>query len=876
MDISLFLERIEAIPLSSERQEFIDSVKRIEKEAYTFLTTQNNRKWIPGRGLEISEAITLIRDKVLIRIAEYCGDMPEGLSIVAVGGYGRMELSPHSDVDILILHKENTKFSIFINVFFYLLWDIGYHLGNSVRTIQNVVEHCEEDITLLTALFNCRLLAGDAELLEKMKHALQKVLDGMRDKYIRSKLKEIQAIYRQTGDMVLLKEPNLKETAGGLRSIHLASWINYAINGNTRIYGLKDVMDPDYYRRLFNSYDFILFIRNMLHFKNGRKEDTFLIDYHLEIANYLGFKGTDFDKVTRMMKRYYEKAMSAFLLSAYAIDRLFVQLFKRRMKKLAEPYMTLEGELFVRDDVPISPLTAFDAVLFFTKKKYNISYNLLRYLNASAQLINPKDNGNRDIFRAFRTLLSQPNAFLGLNTMKISDLLYKYLKPMEKIRHYILYNPFHKFTVDEHSLEAVKALEMLGDPSAYSELQKDRMRELFELYKKYGENLWVLKLALLLHDTGKPYPGEHSKNGVEITRELLAQYPINTRYVELILFLIENHLLFSHITRRHNIQDISVILDFSTRFILTPFPQEYLDFLFLLTYADIYATNPFHFNGYVYTLMAQVYKKTSMILSGKIGKDYALKQFEQRRAKVIALAKTDEIGEFIETLGQNYASLFEEEEIVADYKLIREMQPGETKVAVRDFNEFMMVKIFAPDRLGLFANLSGILALNGANIAKANIFTYRSTAFDVFYVTDVFGSQLATPSMQSELTQWIERVKETVQKHISDDAGLAERIENFKRKIDPLPSFFKSESKATCIELSNGDYRISVSGPDRPALLYEICTYFAQNRIAIRNAYIDTIGWLIRDEFIVNTDRHLSENDRAEISERIVAILEKR
>jgi [protein-PII] uridylyltransferase len=858
---------------SRDRAEFIKALKENDAKALDILKSAVYRKWQSGSGAHVSSELTRLRDKVLLRVMDFVGAIPDGIDIVAVGGYGRGEMSPFSDIDILILHNEGNLPEEYINQFLYILWDIGYKLGNSVRTIRNVVSHSREDITLLTSLFESRLLAGDGKLLAEMYRAITNILNGFREEYFRTKIEDIYSIYGKVGNSVLLKEPNLKENAGGLRSVHYAAWINFAVNSAPGMEGLRKRLDSADFEQLSQSYDFILHIRNMLHFINNRKEDTLIIDYHTAVANNLGYAGGELDKVTVFMRDYYDRSMKLFLLSWNVIDTLYAEFYKKKIKPIDAKYYLIQRELFIGNGVDPSPEEAFEAVFLCASKKYRPSYNLISFIRNAGNLISPEHRQSKLLFYRFVDILGLDNSSDALNLMKTSDFLYKYIPQFEKIRHYIIYNPFHKYTVDEHSIEGIRMLEELSERK-FNDFDKGKVRELVPLAVKKRESMWILKIALLLHDIGKAYPGDHCKNGVEVADIVFREMPLAHRYQEIVAFLIENHLVLSNVSRRADVYNLKTILDFSQRFNLSKYPVEYLEYLYLLTYADIVATNPTNYTGYSATLLYHIFDKSRMVLSGEINEE----QWDiMIRAKRVNIAKEFPDGraeKILATLGEEYMNRHTEEEITEDMRTVLSLGDGETRVSVRKYNEHMLVKIFSPDRLGLFGRLAGILLLNGASIVKANIYTYDKFALDFFYVTEIFGANLSLEEMRNELDHWIDRLNASIADYLSDPDKLDTRIVGLKGKIKGVPAVFKRKAEVAISEKRKGHYLISVSGSDRPALLYDLCRYMATNGISITNALVDTIGWHIRDEFTVAAEGLTDEEVTARHEKRMREIVE--
>ncbi len=875
LDISAFQDSLDKLGTDMDKKDLIRNLKEMEKSALEQIRTDNLAPWTKRKGRDISHLLSAVKDAVILKVIEFVGGVPQGISVLAVGGYGRDEMSPYSDIDILVIHEPRVDPKKFANALFYILWDLDYKLGNSVRTVKNIIEHSKEDITLLTALFETRLLAGTEKLRNEMYKDLYKALNSRKESYIREKLVEFHEISKKTAYAVLLKEPNLKENPGGLRSVHLSRWAYFAFFGEGGMEPLKKLLPSILYKKLATAYDYILYIRNMLHFIHRRKEDTLFIDYHQEVASHLGLKGDDYQKVMRMMHKIYNKAMDIFLISSHALDLIYFNQKKGFKKKLTEHTYLQDNELFVQQDKPLSIMEALDLIQLCTENQYLYSYTLIDYLRRCANIIKPEDRKSREIFNRFLDIISLPNGYEALNLMKLSNFLYKYIKYFGRIRHFIIYNPFHKFTVDEHSLEAIWALERLTTHD-YNSFDREKVRDLIPLAEKHKEALWIVKLALLFHDIGKAWPGEHTRNGVEIADLIFEDFPVSFRYRSLIKFLIKNHLLLTHITRRSDIQSQEVILDLVEKFTVTPYPQEYLDYLYLLTYSDVLATNPTNYTGYVAALLRQLYNRTREVLSNREAlisdKDYMEKIISEAKN----LSQTDGIEDFIQSLGIRYASVNTAEEIIKDYLQIQKCRQGNVSISVSNFNEVLQVKIFSPDRLGLFAQLAGILLINGANIIRANIYTYQDSAFDVFFINDIFGANLTRENMQAELDSWVNRVQESVLKFLEDDPLLKERVKSLRDRVKPLPDIFLTEGAVNITHREGHEYLLGVSGSDRPGLLFDVCRYLSTHAMTIRSAIIDTIGWHIKDVFVVDTGRSLSEQDWEEHRNELLKLLNQK
>jgi [protein-PII] uridylyltransferase len=841
LNIESFLKELEKMSLTLPRNEFIPNIKKLEAEVMETLKKETLGQWSPGKGLSISKLLSDWRDEVIQKVIAYLGGIKKELSICAVGGYGRAELSPFSDMDILVIQKKNKENTGFIEEFIRILWDIGYKLGNSVRTLEQIEKDSAEDLFFLTSLFEIRLIAGDTELFQHIGASIKKSLLKTKKSCLQTMIRETHFILRENADEILSKEPNLKSSAGGLRSVHMMEWINYAFYSQSGLKGLKTFFSPIEYKRLYYNYDFILFIRNMQHFTHGRKEDTFYIDQQMMASSYLCLNGPDQEtKMRKLMKKYYEKATEILISLIFVMDH-FGSLFLKKKKKVLvkNKFYLLGNQLFIQDNLEISVTNAFEAILLCAEKNYSYSYNLISYLKKSAGKTKTLIY-SYEIAVYLQKILSLPRSYYALNIMKISGLIYAYLTPLKPIKHYIIYNSFHQFTVDQHSIEAVKAIDDLFTIKIKNDASSDRAKFLLpmKIADLYSTHIWVVKLALLFHDAGKYYEGDHAKNGVEIAENFLKNYPIDFLFKKLILFLIEKHLLLSHIIRRSDIEDHHIMRDLAEELINSPFPREYMDLLFLITYADIYATNSKNYSGYLAELLNQVYMRASAL----IGQDEKIIPLKQEKDKNLN-------------------------------KLKKEILEKGFQIEVSLFNEYLKAKISAPDQKGLFSIFCGVLLINGADIVRARIETFEGTAIDEFIITGIFGEDFSKHRMRDELLLWEKDLIKSLPYYLENPKKLDEKIQELKISIKKTNDAFKRQTVVEYKQLPDNRSTFEISCTDRPALLYNIAHYFAQNGLSIQKAVIDTAGWYVHDLFEVKDS--LSSKELNLFLEDLKSLIEK-
>jgi [protein-PII] uridylyltransferase len=865
MELSGYLAEIDSLKPGIDRTALLSAIRDIEGRFYADLRDGIASRYRRGAGVEVSRQLCEFKDAVVLKAVEWCGGIPEGISVVAVGGYGRGELCPYSDLDILVLHTEKARLEEFVHGFLYVLWDLNYNLGSSTRTIQNLIEHSREDVTFLTAVFEARYLAGDRDLYLRIETALQKVLAKTRLDFLRARIEDVHAMLRDSGIAVLMKEPSVKDNAGGLRSIHTMEWLNYAFRLKSGMRGLESLLGKNRYRRLYWANDFLLFIRNLLHFRAGRKEDHLYIDSQLAVSDAFGFHGTEERRMARLMRHFFDRSLEVLLLLLSVKEDFQMRFLKGvtdrarwERKNPQKDWLSVDGWLYVKEKTPRSVNGALALVLECARENLRASHSLIRYLQECIRFVNEDERTSQENFGLFRQILELENSYDALSTMKLSGFLYRYIPLFGKIRHRILYNPFHQYTVDQHSIEGVHALEKLFR-NEFSSFERSKYLPFQEVADKYRDSLWILKLALLLHDTGKIYEGDHSKNGVELASRYLAGMPFYSTYKQVVLFLIRDHLMLSNLVRRTDISSMQVLQELRSELFLSPFPGEYMDFLFLMTYADVSATNPKHFTSYLSNMLSQVYRNVSALLMRELDENHMENLVESAAERIAAAENEPEARDFIRSMGAHYVLSSDDDTMVGDFRLVRSLGTEELRVQMQTFNDHFLVRIFIRDRTGLFSVLAGALALNGADVVRANIHTWKGIAMDAFTIGKIFGGEFTELGMKEELRLWGEDLEKLLRQFLDKPDALSERIAGLKQRSMPIPPAFLREGKADILKGEGFLYTIEISGTDRPALLYDVTRFLSARGFGIRDAIIDTTGWYIRDTFVTERADHPEE-----------------
>ncbi|MGR9115030.1 MAG: [protein-PII] uridylyltransferase [Gammaproteobacteria bacterium] len=545
----------------------------------------------------------------------FLGESGQNMSLIAVGGYGRKELFPHSDIDIVILLESaaQPKLQPALSGFCNFLWDIGLKPGLSVRTIDECIQAAADDQTVMTSLLETRLICGEARLFGQI---LESITNGQiwpSDQFFMAKMQEQAQRYFKYHDTAYNLEPNIKEGPGGLRDMQIIAWVfKRHYNSST----LKELIKYDFlpeseYDELIRARDTLWGIRYALHLLTGRNEDRLLFDFQRELAEQFGFKSPDINQgVEQFMQHYYKT-----VVGLERLNEMLLQLFHERFiagetkrqqiftkdSKLTviNGYLEAEDETFFRRN-PLALLEIF-LILQQNPSLKGIRAQTIRLIRKNLHLIDDDFRKNKNANHLFIEILRQPQGITHeLRRMNRYGVLPAYLPPFAHIVARMQYDLFHIYTVDEHTLFVIRNLRRFSLEKHINELPF--CNDIFLQIPKPE----LLYIAALFHDIAKGKGGDHSIVGEEITQKFCNQHDLSKHDTKLITWLVRNHLIMSMTAQRKDIGDPDIIHEFA----LKVGSIEYLNYLYLLTVADIRATNPDLWNSWKDALLRELYNAT--------------------------------------------------------------------------------------------------------------------------------------------------------------------------------------------------------------------------------------------------------------------------
>lgn len=802
-------------------------------------------------------------DQLLLNAWQAFGldQLPE-LSLVATGGYGRRELLPYSDIDLLILLPNHCAEDCEedISAFVTFLWDLGVDLGHSVRTIEQSIEEGLKDVTIATNLFEMRSLTPENQTYVDLEKALDAPDFWPAKPFFHAKLNELERRHERYSDSGYQLEPNVKDGPGALRDIQTLAWItkrHYKVDELRHLIGQGFILE-DEYNALCQGRNFLWRVRFALHRIADRREDRLLFDLQKPLAAALGFEGdgNPIQAVEDLMQQYYRT-----VTHIGRISEMLLQHFDEQICLIDEPETIVElnqrfilrnNYLDVRgpdvfEQHPSSLLEVFLLLQQYPEAK-GVRASTIRLIRTHLYLID--DNFRNDIIShsLFMDILRRPvGVYHEFKRMNSYGVLARYLPAFEHIVGRMQFDLFHIYTVDEHILMVLRYVRRLGDPR-----HLDEIPHASAIYKTLRKPE-LLYLAALFHDIGKGHGGDHSEIGAVIAAEFCRSHGLGDEDTETVSWLVEQHLLMSLIAQRKDISDPDIINDFAGK-VST---MERLDYLYLLTISDIRGTNPELWNGWRASLLSELYRRTRQWLDSMDSPDHSQAELilDHRLIALRMLAEQEQdestIVELWKNLTPEYFQRHSPHTIVWHTKMLQANSPEndiQVEIIPRSERETTKLAIFAKAHRRFFSLVTHIFAQAGLNIVDARIFTtLNAMALDTFNLLEADGSACVDPYRLNHLK---ERLIDVLT-HPDRELPHLERL---------LPRRLRSFDVPLSITISNPLNRnyteLEITAQDRPGLLADIAQVLYQSDIEIQVARIATAGERAEDVLYISTLKH--------------------
>ena len=823
--------------------------------------TANANQLLKGR--------TRLVDEVLRNLWKTLG-LPSTLTLVAVGGYGRGELYPASDIDLLLLIPEGfdpanePRLEELIGLF----WDIGLDVGHSVRTPQQCVEQATNDITVQTALLEARHLSGNRKLFTAMMALLNDATDPLT--FLHAKQLEQAQRYARHNDTPYSLEPNCKESPGGQRDLQIITWTARpsGLGLHWRDLVRHEVITRDEAKQLEQADAFLQQIRIRLHFLVERREDRLLFDYQESLAEAFGISKTDGKRASeRLMQRYYRNAKLVTQLNTLVMQNLEARLLPpkqvkprvidKEFQQVSDLLDMREPGLFERD--PSAMLRAFLLMEQHHELK-GMSAPTLRALWQSRNRIDTRfrrDSKNRKLFIS---LFQQEHLIHELRRMNQYDILGGYLPAFGKIVGQMQHDLFHVYTVDQHIMQVVRNLRrftMTGFAHEYPLCT--RLINAFE-------NHWLLYIAALFHDIAKGRGGDHSTLGMADARRFCREHDVVEEDTELIVFLVKTHLTMSTIAQKQDLSDSGVISAFAA----IVKSERRLTALYLLTVADIRGTSPKVWNAWKGKLLEDLYRATLQHLQGKAPLEMAGLSERQDEARTLlqqqGLAAGNEQALW-QHLDTPYFLRHDSDEIAWHTRMLcDDPSPIIPVVHARDnpIGEGLQVMVYVIDQADLFARLCGYFAKLGYSIYDAKIHTTQhGYALDSFVLFD--------PQDQIPYHDMIGHIEDDLVELLKNPPPLDAPVRGrLSRQVRNFPLQPQIEIRA---DERGNRHLMSITASDRPGLLYAVSHTLARHHIAVQTAKIATLGERAEDTFLIAGDELAKTSTLVKLEQELLDVL---
>ena len=855
-----------------ERSVFLRYIKEAYAQAGEYIC---NAQHEGAGGYELCEAHANFIDAYIFQVYTYAlegerrksgnTDQAFPCALVAIGGYGRGELSPGSDIDLLFLFSGHEgQISELIRSVLYLMWDAGLTIGHSARTISNCLKIAKEDYQSETAMLENRLLAGSDEVFREFNKKFDGYLQRVaKSSHLRNRLEERMRRYRSWDPSVYVLEPNVKESAGGLRDFHAVCWL-------AKAFGLKE-MDEIWrkgwvpqaeFEKAMKAYDFLLRIRAQLHVRAKAKNDTLNFPAQTEIAPALGYEDEESALASEcLMRDYFLHARDLHIFCRDFFETLEDHLKSRRWVNRKPKLQPLENGLALQDyhtlvldesnsrailETPTGLMKIFECQYRFGCR---LSPNVRNFVRAHLDTVDDNFRASPDVRDSFlRILNGKAGVTTTMHEMHGLGLLGCYIPEFEPLTCFVQYDHYHRYTADEHTLLTLAALDEL----TYT---KDVSLQHVAYIHREMERTNILRLALLFHDIGKARGPRHVHKSSSALPDIIMRMGLPADQGSIIEFLVACHIEMSITAERRDIDDPVLISNFADKMGTV----ERLQMLYLLTYADISAVAPGIWNEWRSALIYELYKRVLRVM--ETGEDlYRKKRREDIVEQVSLEARAggsrigrEEIARHMESMPDRYRMGTPPQDILRHIELgvrLSDETICEIDITHRRKRENTLLTLLCKDQLGLFALVAGAFAVYELNILDAKVYTREDgLVIDTFEVVDSEGKAVVDEGLWKKFRKSLEQLL-SGELELLEFLGRSKKYLRLKKRMSfDLPILVEFDQTA-----SEDATVLEVVAPDRHGLLAQIAQFFVHEGISISRAKITTEGQCAVDAFYITED----------------------
>jgi [protein-PII] uridylyltransferase len=837
--------------------------EQLARQARVFLRLEAERLRIAARlgagGRWLAAARSFVLDTLVARAYEAARQdltaetqtAPHACAVVAVGGYGREELAPYSDLDLVFVAAERADVRALVERTLHVLWDAGLTVGHRSQTVRACLAAAQTDPHLQTALVHARLVAGDRAPFAALGEARARLRLKRADALVEAARRARDERHLKHEAIIYLQEPNVKEGVGALRDLHAALWAADARFGCRTLAELhaQHVTDATELAAVAQAYDFLLRVRESLHRLAGRKTERLALDRQTVLAAEFGYADTTHLRASeQFMRDYYRRARTLYQFGEALFARAAAAAqTSTTVRWLARPRRTQLAELFVIKDRRLyldgdagrlarQPLLSLEAVALAQTAHVEFSHELRA---AVMQHLGAVDRACRESAEAARLLLSilrrRGRVGPALRVMCETNLLGRFLPEFARIQMLVQHDLYHHYTVDEHTLRAVEALD---DLCRADERARPRLRAALDEV----EDVALLYLALLLHDLGKGRGRGHIERGVRIAERVCARLQLDDGAAAKVVNLVRQHVLMAHVSQRRDLRDARTVADFAARL----GGLDELNMLLLLTYADLHAVAPGVWSEWKGTLLQELYTRARTHFAAAARPLVLTDELARLKTATVALVAGElpasEVERHFALLPLRYAQHLEAATAAAHLRLVAELEQHALacRWQMHASAHASELTVVARDRRGLFADLAGALAAHGVEILSADLHTRADgIALDTLMLREAATHAPVTEQRRAA----VERALAAAFTGRLDVAAAVERwrTHHAPRRMQARLQRPPAAPVVVCSnEIASATTVVEVRAADEPGLAYRIAAALAACGLDIRHARIAT------------------------------------
>jgi [protein-PII] uridylyltransferase len=832
-------------------------------------------------GAATVRALSFLFDQIIRVVHDYAAEhvypapnqsAGERLSIVAVGGYGRAELAPQSDIDLLFLrpYKQTARQEQLVEFILYMLWDLGLKVGHATRSVDECLRLSRSDMTIRTSLLEWRFLWGDDKLAAELRQRFfAEVVKSSASEFAAAKLAERNQRHQRVGDSRYVLEPNIKEGKGGLRDLHTLFWIAKYMHRVERVDELvvKGVLTAEEAGRFAKCQDFLWTVRCHLHYVTGRSEDRLTFDVQPEIGRRMGYTDHRGARgVERFMKHYFLVAKEVGDLTRIFCAALEIETERKPRLSLATLGLsrrsrrkTIDGFAIENGRLTVASTTAFvdNPVnfirLFHVAHEHDLEIHpyALRLIRQNLRHIDAKLRANAEANRLFVEILANKrDSEIALRRMNEAGVFGRFIPDFGRVVAQMQHDMYHVYTVDEHTIFAIGILHRIEQGL----LAADHPLATEIIHKVQSRR--ALYLAVLMHDIAKGRGGDHSEVGAELSLKLGPRLGFTEEETETVAWLVRYHLSMSNTAQKRDIHDPKTIRDFVA---LVQSPER-LRLLLCLTVVDIRAVGPSVWNAWKATLLRELYYRAEEMMSGAVPAAGVERRVEAAQATLHAELSEWPEAEIAAHLVRGYPAYWLSVDMATQAHHARFMReaartgaPLALDTRVDRGRGVTEITVYAADHPGLFSRIAGAISLAGANIVDAHIFTMTDgMALDTFVIQEP-GAQGESGHVPFDKPERLARLATLIEQALSGRIKLREAFA--RRRAAAIPSRTRVFTVAPRVVFDNtasvSHTVIEVNGRDRVGLLYELTRTLTDRGLSISTAKIATYGERVVDVFYV-------------------------